>query len=253
MTVEAVTYISDLNASYPASGDSLVEGDDHIRNLKTGIKATFQNISGAVTPTHTELNYVDGVTSAIQTQLDAKAALTERGLILIATASASTSASIDFTSGITSTYDEYELHIINAISAGTGVPWLRTSANAGGAWDSGSGDYDYLYQQGTGTASSVVNSSTTATKIILMTQATSSFDNTGGFSAIVKFFDPAGTASNKRFHWNAYTGASSAGGGTVAHGGGSRFATAAINGVQFLFSTGNITSGKFKLYGVKKS
>jgi hypothetical protein len=72
MTVESVTYISDLNASYPAAGDSRSEGDDHIRNLKTGIKATFPNVSGAVTPTHTELNYVDGVTSAIQTQLDGK-------------------------------------------------------------------------------------------------------------------------------------------------------------------------------------
>jgi hypothetical protein len=72
MTVESVSYISDLNASYPAAGDSRSEGDDHIRNLKTGIKATFPNVSGAVTPTHTELNYVDGVTSAIQTQLDGK-------------------------------------------------------------------------------------------------------------------------------------------------------------------------------------
>jgi hypothetical protein len=75
MTVESVSYISDLNASYPAAGDSRSEGDDHIRNLKTGIKATFPNVSGAVTPTHTELNYVDGVTSAIQTQLDAKTAI----------------------------------------------------------------------------------------------------------------------------------------------------------------------------------
>ena len=80
MTVESVTYISDLNASYPASGDAKSEGDDHIRNLKTGIKTTFPNISGAVTPTHTELNYVDGVTSAIQTQLDAKIPLAGHGV-----------------------------------------------------------------------------------------------------------------------------------------------------------------------------
>lgn len=70
MTVETATYISDLNASYPAATDGKVEGDDHMRLLKTTIKATFPNVTGAVTPTHTELNYVDGVTSAIQTQLD---------------------------------------------------------------------------------------------------------------------------------------------------------------------------------------
>ena len=73
MTIESVTYISDLNATYPAGGDAKSEGDDHIRNIKSAVKATFPNVSGAVLPTHTELNYVDGVTSAIQTQLDAKA------------------------------------------------------------------------------------------------------------------------------------------------------------------------------------
>ena len=70
MTVESATHISDLNASYPAATDGKVEGDDHIRLLKSTVKATFPNVAGAVTPTHTELNYVDGVTSAIQTQLD---------------------------------------------------------------------------------------------------------------------------------------------------------------------------------------
>jgi hypothetical protein len=72
MPVESVTHISDLNASNPLGTDPGSDLDNHIRNLKTGIKTTFPNISGVVTPTHTELNYVDGVTSAIQTQLDGK-------------------------------------------------------------------------------------------------------------------------------------------------------------------------------------
>jgi hypothetical protein len=74
MPVESVTYISDLNASNPVGGTDLVSTlDDHIRNLKTGIKNTFPSVSGAVSATHTELSYVHNVTSAIQTQLDAKA------------------------------------------------------------------------------------------------------------------------------------------------------------------------------------
>lgn len=73
MTVETATYISDLNAALPASGDPKAEGDDHIRLVKNVAKTTFPNVAAAVTPTHTELNYVDGVTSAIQGQLDAKA------------------------------------------------------------------------------------------------------------------------------------------------------------------------------------
>ena len=56
MTVESATYTSGLNASNPASGDPFIEGDDHIRLLKSTIKATFPNVTGAVTATHTEIN-----------------------------------------------------------------------------------------------------------------------------------------------------------------------------------------------------
>ena len=75
MALETATYISDLVSTNPTSSDNMSQGDDHLRLLKSTIKATFPNVSGAVTPTHVELNYVDGVTSAIQTQLDTKAPL----------------------------------------------------------------------------------------------------------------------------------------------------------------------------------
>ena len=68
MGLETGTYISDLNTSNPAAGDAKSAGDDHLRLIKSTVKATFPNITGAVTPTHTELNYVDGVTSNIQAQ-----------------------------------------------------------------------------------------------------------------------------------------------------------------------------------------
>lgn len=45
-----------------------------LQALQAALKIIFPNIGAALTPTHTELNYVDGVTSAIQTQLNAKAA-----------------------------------------------------------------------------------------------------------------------------------------------------------------------------------
>ena len=72
MALETGTYISDLVSTNPAGTDTLDKADDHLRLIKSTVKATFPNITGAVTPTHTELNFVDGVTSAIQTQLDAK-------------------------------------------------------------------------------------------------------------------------------------------------------------------------------------
>lgn len=70
MTVETATTINQLNSSLPASGDPKSEGDDHIRLVKSTVKATFPNVAGAVNPSHTEFNYVVGVTSGIQDQIN---------------------------------------------------------------------------------------------------------------------------------------------------------------------------------------
>lgn len=48
MTVENVTYIDDLDPAYPDGTDSISEGDNHIRNLKKSIKATFPYVKSEV-------------------------------------------------------------------------------------------------------------------------------------------------------------------------------------------------------------
>ena len=99
MALEAGTHIDDLVVTNPASTDGLAQADDHIRLIKTTLKNTFPNVTGAVTATHgalnalsgfsgtvddltyskdlratgvtaTEFDYLDGVSSNIQTQLD---------------------------------------------------------------------------------------------------------------------------------------------------------------------------------------
>jgi hypothetical protein len=56
MAVESVTYINNLDPSLPSGGDSIAEGDDHIRNVKKGVKNTFPNVTGEVTATQSQLN-----------------------------------------------------------------------------------------------------------------------------------------------------------------------------------------------------
>ena len=59
MSVETATYISQLNAAYPAAGDPKAEGDDHLRLVKTVLQAQFPNLGAtAVTPTAAQLNDV---------------------------------------------------------------------------------------------------------------------------------------------------------------------------------------------------
>ncbi|MDR6768617.1 hypothetical protein J2W88_003921 [Acidovorax delafieldii] len=75
MGLETVTYISDLNPLWPLGTlpDRKSEGDNHLRNIKSSLLNTFSAITGAVTATHVEINYLSGVTSNVQVQLNAKA------------------------------------------------------------------------------------------------------------------------------------------------------------------------------------
>lgn len=71
MTVEAATFIPELDTALPGSSDLKSEGDNHLRLIKTVLKAQFPNFgTAAMTASHTELNYMVGVTSAVQTQLN---------------------------------------------------------------------------------------------------------------------------------------------------------------------------------------
>ena len=73
MGLETVTYISDLNPLWPLGSDPKSNGDNHVRNLKSSLLNTFAAITGPVTVTQLEINYLSGVTSNVQVQLNAKA------------------------------------------------------------------------------------------------------------------------------------------------------------------------------------
>lgn len=64
---------SAIPASNQPDGIDTADLPGDLRALQAALKIIFPNIGAALTPTHTEFNYVDGVTSAIQSQLNAKA------------------------------------------------------------------------------------------------------------------------------------------------------------------------------------
>lgn len=71
MTVEVATYISQLDPTLPTASDPKSEGDNQFRMLKTVLQTQFPNFgTNAITATATQINYLVGVTSAVQTQLD---------------------------------------------------------------------------------------------------------------------------------------------------------------------------------------
>lgn len=79
MGIEAGTTLSQLRDDWPLVNDPVHRGDDHLRLIKQVLKAQFPGVAGdglasPITATEAELNYLSGVTSSIQTQLNALSA-----------------------------------------------------------------------------------------------------------------------------------------------------------------------------------
>ena len=58
MPIESANYIDQLVPSQPQGGESISEGDDHLRVIKNAVIQSFPNIGAAVTSTPSELNAV---------------------------------------------------------------------------------------------------------------------------------------------------------------------------------------------------
>lgn len=178
--------------------------------------------------------------------------LNDAGLVPLAKATASNSATIDFTSGIDDTYDAYFLTFAHVEPATDGVDFnLRISTNGGSSYDSGT---NYRYHTSALLDTSAAYAANVAgpvgsTELLLL--KTMGIDHDGsGFL----YFYPRGSMY-KQFvgqgeyvqrtgpsHYNA----------TVSTIGGRNVLTTAVNAIRLFMSSGNILSGEFALYGVRK-
>lgn len=121
MGLETGTYISDLNASNPIHAtDQVSQGDDHLRLIKSTLLNTFPNITGAVNITHTEANYLDGVTGVTGSgNLVLSAAPTFTGDLTIGTIEGIDGGDlVDKTASETITGATWDFQAITAVSFG---------------------------------------------------------------------------------------------------------------------------------------
>ena len=142
MPLETGTSISALNSSNPLAGDVVSQGDDHIRLIKNVLKTTFPGASAGgfaipIIATEAQLNFVTGVTSNIQTQLNNKAAIgantdiTSLNSPNINSATAVTQAALDSTAKVATTAFVTTADNLKANLASptfTGVPLAPTAA-----------------------------------------------------------------------------------------------------------------------------
>ena len=174
-------------------------------------------------------------------------------LNLISTSTASNSSSLSFTSGIDSTYKEYIFKFINCHPATDGQPFTVNFRDGSSAFDA---------TKTTTVFESYHNENDSATNLGYRTdndiaQGTGyqslahsvGADADQSVSGTMHLFDPSNTTFVKHFLATTFNAHSS----DIAY---EQFTagycnvTAAIDGVDFKFASGNIDSGVIKLYGV---
>jgi hypothetical protein len=176
-------------------------------------------------------------------------------LVLLSTQTASASATISFTTGLDSTYDEYIFKFIN-IHAATDNAILQFNMST----DSGS-NYNvtktttFFYAYHNEADSSAGLTYETAYDLAQSTSFQNLGNNLGidddsSFSGSFTLFNPASTTYVKHFISNTSTSKNEEVNSYIAGYGNT---TSAINAIQFKMNSGNIDDGIIKLYGVKKS
>ena len=174
-------------------------------------------------------------------------------LVLISTVTASSSSTVTFDSGIDSTYKEYQVHYIDVHpSAGDNhfTVNFRDGSTAYDATKTSTMFRAYHREDDGGNALSYVTGGDLAqsTGSQQLGQSVDA-DNDSSLSGILHLFDPSSTTFVKHFiaRSQEVTYQTTSQEFYVA---GYCNVTAAIDGLQFSMSSGNIDSGTFKLYGV---
>jgi hypothetical protein len=178
------------------------------------------------------------------------------GVVLLASATANNSATVDFTTGIDSTYDHYFIDVVGLSPATDDVSlYVRVYDATLAAWQADAADYRYLVAHHSSAGTAQPSSAGDSKMRISSSGAGNGLSSTAAEACNIElhFFSPTSTTIYKRFETNfKYY---SAGGVPFNENfqGDYIGATNAISGVRFLMSSGNIASGSFYLYGVKKS
>jgi len=174
-------------------------------------------------------------------------------LNLISTQTASSSSTISFTSGIDSTYKEYVFRFYDIHPATDNVHFQVNFRDGSSAYDATKTTTVFRAYQSEGDVEAGLDYDTNAdlaqaTGVQFLTRNQGN-DNDHSCSGTLHLFDPSSTTFVKHFiasvpmsNYADYQ--------LIHHVAGYCNVTAAIDGVQFSFSSGNIDSGVIKLYGI---
>jgi len=161
----------------------------------------------------------------------------------LASGTAAASATLDFTTGINSTYNCYAFVIdsLLPVTSATNL-YMRTSTDGGSTYDAGASDYGWAK------SSNANQSNDNADSEMSLGDSSS---NSRSLSGIVYVYSPSDALPCNVIMELSYT--DSVSGKVVSTNRGIRFASANVDAVRFLYSSGNINTGVIYLYGISKT
>lgn len=163
--------------------------------------------------------------------------------VLLNTLTASNSATLSDTTSLTSTYSDYLIEFTNIVAATNAVTAeLQVHSNA--AFQATS----YL-SGGSDVTSSAGTANFSSTTFIVLEEPTLVANTAPGMSGECKVRNPSQTAAPKVFACQFAMKDSSGIGRFTTSGGFWNGGNTAVDGFQFLMSSGNVTSGTIKIYG----
>ena len=171
------------------------------------------------------------------------------GRVLLATKAASASATLDFTEFNNAVYQTYEFDLTFILPATDNANLLmRFSTDAGATYDAGASDYMFAVTSKAAGSTDDSYDSPAATALGLAEGIGNAAGEKGVCGRVILFGAPDATRATIRSVLNCFEAV--AGHIEVMDGVGSRLADQDTTAVRFLFSSGNITSGTIRMYGV---
>lgn len=171
------------------------------------------------------------------------------GETLLDAQTASSSSEIDLTTGIDSTYEEYEIKLSGIVAGTSGAAIdLLVSTDGGTTFKTGASDYQWgvRYLSGTAASNSDADSRINLTGLGLSSSAGHHADIT------IRLIKPSSSSLHTYIHWTGAVRSSSYARIDLLVGGGGYVATTAVDAIRIKMSSGTF-SGDVRLSGKQKS
>jgi hypothetical protein len=159
----------------------------------------------------------------------------------------SSAATLDIVLTSYTAYRGFRLILANLIPATDNVDLImRSSTDGGSSYDASAGNYMYVGHAIDSGGSAAALASSSQTQMAIMTNLGNG--SAEGCSGVIEAFDLPNAAAKARFLWD-FSGYQFNDLARHAVGRGLRNAAADVDAIRVLFSSGNIASGKWALYG----